>query len=853
MKKTLFFLLTAMLLQSMSFSQAVITGQIIDSSNSLPLAGANVINAVLDRGATTDLQGKFRLEMPQGTYILKISMVGYIDKLHEIDISTSRVELEPIGLIPAVIGLAEVNIIAGSAVERQTPVPVSNITALTIDNQLGDRPFPTIMNMVPGVYATRTGGGSGDAALNIRGFKQENIALMLNGIPINSVENGLVYWNNWVGLSDITQQLQVQRGLGASKVAQNSVGGTVNIITKTTDVEKGGSISFDYTSYGNSKMTLVLSTGKLTNDVAITFLGSRFSGPGYVDATYADGWAYFLSVSKDINARHKLVFTLLGNPERHGQRNLLLTDAETQEHGLKYNKDWGSYNGEINNASENFYHKPNISLNHYWDISKKSFLASSAYVSFGYGGGKWSDTYGNNPGILNYYNPSGQIDWDAIYEINETNTDTFTLTNGVDTTGFSINVQTNFLASHVWAGVLSTFHHRINDRFNLMAGIHARYFKSKLQQKVRDLLGGDFYIDPYSYAVDGVAGRNQVKNVGDIVKVDNGALVNYVSLFSQVEYDYGPLVAFLAGTVNYTWYGREDRYNYISDTKSEIVTRPGFDIKLGLNYNLNEYHNLYFNTGYFSKAPYHKFVFGGFNNIPTTDLENEKVLGIELGYGLNFHNTRARLNGYITRWKDKSILTKEYNQFENPAMIQGLDADHSGIELEFSQGFLEKNRIGIIASFGNWKWKNDVNAFIFSLDNVIVDTVNVYSSGLYVGDAPQTQVGVFGVFKILDLFNLNVEWTFYDKLFADFDPAKRTDPDDDSQSYQLPAYNNLDIHLGYAFHIGRTDAYVGLSCYNTLNQEYIIRALDGYSHNRDSMTGFWGFGRTISAFLKINF
>ena len=90
------------------------------------------------------------------------------------------------------------------------------------------------MNSVPGVYATRLGGGSGDASVNIRGFKQENVALLLNGIPMSSVENGLVYWNNWLGLSEATQQIQVQRGLGASQVALNSIGGTINIITKTT-------------------------------------------------------------------------------------------------------------------------------------------------------------------------------------------------------------------------------------------------------------------------------------------------------------------------------------------------------------------------------------------------------------------------------------------------------------------------------------------------------------------------------------------------------------------------------------------------------------------------------------------
>ena len=231
--------------------------------------------------------------------------------------------------------------------ERQTPVAAASISASQIEQKLGDEPFPEILKMVPGVYATREGGGSGDASINIRGFKQENVALLLNGVPIGSVENGLVYWNNWMGLAEATQKVEVQRGLGASNVAMNSVGGTINIITRTTDMEKGGSIKYSYTDYGNSRLNLMLSTGRLKNKMAITFMGSRISGPGYVDATYVDGWAFFLSVSKEFNDRHMLVFTALGNPERHGQRNFKLSQQETDRYGLKYNNSAGNVKNRL--------------------------------------------------------------------------------------------------------------------------------------------------------------------------------------------------------------------------------------------------------------------------------------------------------------------------------------------------------------------------------------------------------------------------------------------------------------------------------------------------------------------------
>ncbi len=42
---------------------------------------------------------------------------------------------------------------------------------------------------------------------------------MINGVPVNDMEAGTVYWSNWAGLSDVTRTMQVQRGLGASKIA----------------------------------------------------------------------------------------------------------------------------------------------------------------------------------------------------------------------------------------------------------------------------------------------------------------------------------------------------------------------------------------------------------------------------------------------------------------------------------------------------------------------------------------------------------------------------------------------------------------------------------------------------------
>ena len=110
---------------------------------------------------------------------------------------------------------------------RETPVAVSTIAPAEISLKIGNLEFPEIMSRTPGVYATRSGGGYGDSRMNLRGFDQRNTSFLINGQPVNDMENGWVYWSNWQGLTDVASGIQIQRGLGASRLAVPSVGGTV--------------------------------------------------------------------------------------------------------------------------------------------------------------------------------------------------------------------------------------------------------------------------------------------------------------------------------------------------------------------------------------------------------------------------------------------------------------------------------------------------------------------------------------------------------------------------------------------------------------------------------------------------
>ena len=85
--------------------------------------------------------------------------------------------------------------------ERKTPIALSKISAAEVQLKVGNQEFPEIMNNTPGVYATKQGGGYGDSRITLRGFDQRNTSFLINGQPVNDMENGWVYWSNWQGLN----------------------------------------------------------------------------------------------------------------------------------------------------------------------------------------------------------------------------------------------------------------------------------------------------------------------------------------------------------------------------------------------------------------------------------------------------------------------------------------------------------------------------------------------------------------------------------------------------------------------------------------------------------------------------
>jgi len=694
-----------------SFAQSgMLRGSVSDAFSKEPLIGAYVIYGE-GKGTLVDFDGKYELELPYGEYTLKFSYVGYKGVSKTVKIDRSVIVLD-VKMDTDLLNEAEV--VADVARERETPVAFTNILPARIEEELASQDIPMIMNSTPGVYATQTGGGDGDARVTIRGFDQRNVAVMLDGIPVNDMENGWVFWSNWFGLDVVTRSIQIQRGLGASKIAIPSVGGTMNILTKGIEAKKGITIKQEVANNAFLRTSIGLTSGRLKNGWGFTMAGSFKTGDGWVDKTYTEGFFYYLKAEKQAG-KHLLSFSAMGAPQEHGQRTfkspIAAWDAEYArnegvpdsiisqytERGLRFNEHWGVYeernylpiqDGQISNSFNpgdtktivervNFYHKPLFALRDFWSVNEKLYISNVAYASFGRGGGT-----GLNSTSGVQYTPQGQINFQQIYDNNMLfEFDPGGLNRDEEGEAKSSTIMRASYNNHMWYGLLSSATYKANEAWTYSGGLDLRTYVGEHYREVHDLIGGDYFLDSDN--------RNQRADtklrVGDKMDYFDEGHVSWLGAFGQLEYKKGLWSAFINLSGANSFYKAVDHFRpkvlELADTTLEIayttsvdyqgqtydrnseglktyetdwVKLYGLTVKGGANYNINEWMNAFVNIGYLSRAPRFDNVIS-INNEINDDYANELINGYEFGLSYARKKWASNLNGYYTIWANRPV------------------------------------------------------------------------------------------------------------------------------------------------------------------------------------------------------
>jgi outer membrane receptor protein involved in Fe transport len=756
--------------------------------------------------------------------------------------------------------------VADIAKDRKTPVAVSTIKEAVIVEKLGNQEFPEVLNTTPSVYATKAGGGFGDSRITVRGFDQRNTAVMINGVPVNDMENGAVYWSNWAGLSDVTSAMQVQRGLGSSKLAIASVGGTINVLTRAADKKREGNVMFGLGNAGYNKLLFSYNTGKGTTGWSSSFLMSRTAGSMYADGTEFEGYNYYWALGYQ-NGKHDFQFTITGAPQWHNQRsfsptiNNYLKYGKDGEPNRKYNENWGYLNGEEYSYTRNYYHKPVMSLNWDYKITDATKLSTVVYASFGRGGG--TGTVGSTSAIEAYRLADGSINFDRIYQFNKANNS-------------AALARRSSINSHNWIGAISSLNHKLNDNLNFTVGVDGRYYKGLHYRVMSDFLGATSYKDNTDInnpnriitdAYDASPNWNPFGGKTDETKImyNNDGIVNWLGGFGQLEYSIGGLSAFAQGSISNQGFQRVDYFlNTPANQKTEMVNKLGYNVKVGANYNINSHHNVFVNGGYYERQPFFGAVFLNQRNDINPNLENEKVSSVEVGYGFRSSIFNANVNLYNTVWDDifkrVSYRPASLTYYAN---VLGLKEVHRGVEVDFNVKPTEWITVNGMFSAGDWFYDSDVDAtFIDDATNQIVGEGKLLIKDLKVGDAAQLTWALGADVKATENLKFDATYRYADNLYSGFDPGNNYNKN--TPAVKLPSFGLLDLGLTLSTktNVGKSLSF-RLNVNNVLDETYISdmrtnTAADANEANNWNGLNkknqvYFGFGRTWNASISYKF
>lgn len=848
----LLFLAGALMFTAFSMAQTVVTGTVMDAEMAAPLPGANIVEKGTTNGVSSNFDGEFSIITQSTEGEIVISYVGYTKVVVKFSGSTSlgNITLTPDNTLEEVVIIGSG--IIDLAEDRKTPVAVSTITANQIREKAGNSDLPEVLKQTPSVQSVQAG-GFGDGQMFLRGFDQTNTAFLLNGQPINGMEDGKMYWSNWSGVLDVANAVQVQRGLGASKLAISSVGGTVNIVTKTIDRREGG---FFQQMVGNDnyiKSTAYYSTGVNDKGWSLGVLFGHWQGDGYVDYTQGQGQTYYISVGYQPNDNHALNFMLTGAPQWHaaagGNSISKYLDAEENGgRGRRFN-DWNftgvdsdnNLHGGVYPGGRNIYHKPVANLSWDWTINDKSELSTVLYGSMGRGS--------------------------FAQAITDRNTDEFLYVRGSNN-------------NHNWYGLVTNYNNQLTETLNFNVGADVRLYNGIHFRDVREFVNPD--INSVS-ASSGYSGNYELTQAGGInpwtvffdpntehsqrFGYDYEEQINYAGIFTQLEYSKDNLSAFFQGALSNQSHVRTEFLNTSTPGKGEEggkVNNIGYNLKAGAAYTITDMHKVFVNAGFYSRQPFHDILYvndRASNELYNPEIENQEITGLEAGYQFGGEKIQANLNLYHTTWAKRTLV--DNNGLDGDEYVGeqtfGVKQVHMGVELEVFTQPLNNLRVNGFLSLGDWQFKDSAILREFDEDgNQIGDDQVVDIDGYDVGGAAQVTAGINASYEFLPRLSVDGAWNWYNDMYSTGAL--------DQPTLAMPSYDLVDAGLSYKMLVGKDDRNslqfrVNI---NNIFDEVYLESVNGntaassnpeenYKGVNTSNTGRFGYGRTWNTSIRFNF
>jgi hypothetical protein len=684
------------------------------------------------------------------------------------------------------------------------------------------------------VYARTAGFNFSAARFRLRGYSSENTQISLGALPGNDPESGWAIWGYWGGLNDITRYPEVNTGVKSSVHQFGGVGGSSYIDLRASSQRTGSRFSYALTnrSYRNRAM-FTHNTGVLKNGWSLSAsVSARWASEGYVEGTRYSAMAYFLSVGKKLNDKHQLNFTAFGSPTVQDRRGISVQEIYDLTGDNFYNSYWGyqtnSETGEKEkrNSRTRNNHKPYLLLSEDWNINKKSKLTSSIYAIVGSTGStniNWNNAADPRP---NYYknlpsyfrligdeegalaaeeswknDPStSQLDWDAMYFANSKNLHTVDNANGSGNP--EVGIRSKYILEDARVdprqyGIDLNYQNSLTEKLFLTVGAKGESYTSRNYKVIKDLLGGEYWLDVDQFAERDFADPtvpqndlsipNKIVRVGDVFGYDYKIHVNTINAFSQIDYKTSKIDSYFGVQQKRTVFWREGllqngRFPEASFGESEKQEFNNYALKAGATYKITGRHYLQVNGQRSTRAPFSRaaYISPRTRDQVVQNLESTKITSGDFNYIIRHPKLKARASVFYTKMDDqiwaRSFYHDEYLSFVNYAMTN-VDQLFTGVELGFEAKLTSTIELSGAFTTAQYLYTSRPEATI-TVDNsneVIAENKVAYLKNYHVGGMPETAASIGLKYNSPKYWYAGANFNYFADIYMSPNPDRRTE------------------------------------------------------------------------------
>lgn len=613
-----------------------------------------------------------------------------------------------------------VTIETNRAEERISPVTFSEMDSEIIEQLHSVRDLPQIISEMPStLFYSESGNGIGYSYLNMRGFDQRRISVMINGIPQNDPEDHNFYWINVSDLASSLENIQVMRGAGLSSYGAAAIGGTINLQTSNFTKESGAKLysGIGFQEFGGdgreaeatmNKLMFEYSSGLVDNTYSFYGKIARINSEGYRDHSYAHLNSYFLSVARfDENLTTQI--NIFGGSQNDG---LVYTGLPKEfvenENRRTANYNFWSYDSTGRNLSfrtirreqeiENF-SQPQFEILNDWNITDNLILKSAVFFKrgegfFDYDGTGWTNAESFRLNEENGY-PGAEDPQNPIIK------------------AFVGNNYGGWIPRLLWDHKGGT----------LMVGMETRWNRSERWGKIEyaDNLPQNYNPDFKFYQLNGI------RDIYSVFARETFYATSKLAVSAEAQLVYHRFaIANEKDGLNYTEYRNIDNEIVSGDGELFNINYVFLNPRLGATYNYSDYSNLYSSVAYTSRIPRMRNLYAAedswFGATPLFEsqlqdgnvlydfsnplVEPEKMLNVELGWTYRKSNYYANVNFYWMEYFDELVRSGQVDVFGAPIDGNAPRTRHYGIELQGS-ATIDLNKIGDLTVNGTFTYSQN--------------------------------------------------------------------------------------------------------------------------------------------------